>query len=127
MTEFIFQQLQANIPALTVAGNTNVYPQRLPDTKNPDVFVIYNLIRKPVVYNMTVGYYQLTCVARTYDDANNLVNQVASLFQSKVFAGVGDPVSTTVDQITEMPFDELSKYYLFAVTVRVKSQKEITV
>lgn len=125
ISEFIFTTLRDNVTGLQNGIGYNIYPKKVPDGIDFERAVVYNRISGTPVYTLLGTDVQITCVARTYGDCENLSLEVVKAFQNKKYQSEGDMLNTEVTSIVDLPQDTESDYYLVAVTVYIKTRKSI--
>ena len=122
IAEYVFNTIKNNIPALTVAGITHVYPKKIKTPEVPEYAVIVNELSRTTDNNVSFVEIQLTCIAKSITEVYDLAMKVDVLFDNKIFSTVGDPVSTKTISNIEGVYDE--DRYLRFVTIRIVSHKE---
>lgn len=123
IAEFLFTQLKLAIPVLTTPTTTKIYPQVIKDGTVIDYGIVYNTINISLKYQVITQEIQLTVFHKTYSECEDLTYKVASVFENKTFSTLGDPLSTNVTSIVELPYDEKNKIYTRAVSIIIKSKK----
>lgn len=98
----------------------NIYPKYIPDGKLPTNALIYNLTNQTIQYKQTSSNVQLTVVSQLYDENVARVRALVELFSEKRYETAGDFISTQVQSVIELGYDNENKYYLTAVNLFIK-------
>lgn len=127
ISKHIFTTLRDSVTGLDAgAGKYHIYPKKVPDAVTFDKAVVYNKISSTPTYSQLGVRVQLTCVAKTYLGAEELSHEIATVFRNKQYGGGADDVLyTSVLDITDLPQDEESDYYLVAITIYIKTRQAI--
>ena len=121
----IFKTLSEGVTGLENGTAFNIYPKKVPDGVDFNRAVVYNKLDATAVYGQLGTSIQLTCLAKTYGDAEALSHEVARVFRNKRYATDGDVIATAVQDITDLPHDDESQYYLVSVSIYIKTRKAI--
>lgn len=125
ISQHIFNTISAGATGLANGAGYHIYPKKVPDGASFTRAVVYNKLSAQAVYSQLGTNVQLTCIAKSYGDAEALGLEVASLFRNRVYSTAGDVLSTSLLDMTDLPQDEESKYYLVSVTIYVKTRKAL--
>lgn len=124
ISEYIFKTLKDNIPELTPATITHVYPMTVPEGITPSLSITYNEITTNYRMGLRVATYQLTCIANSYEKCLGLSLKAERLFADMRYSANGDPIGTNVLSNKSLDVDRDSGLHIRAVDIIISSKIE---